>query len=82
MNTIETLEQMAITHFVSNTYCDFCKKRIFENAPDHSYAGASFEVQFGYGSKYDGEKWKLDICDECAEQKLKEFKNDNIGVER
>ena len=37
--------------------------------------GASFEIQFGYGSKFDYETWKFDICDDCAEKYFMKFKS-------
>lgn len=33
----------------------------------------SFEVQFEYGSKHDGEKWAFHLCEECLIQIIKEF---------
>jgi hypothetical protein len=52
--------------------CDFCGCSLKKFDVDF-WEGSSFTLTFGYQSKFDGEKWKFDICDDCAE-KLKEKK--------
>ncbi|WP_042348774.1 hypothetical protein [Bacillus massiliigorillae] len=34
----------------------------------------TIECEFGYGSKYDCEKWTFDICQECLLEFTKSFK--------
>ncbi|MDD3160042.1 MAG: hypothetical protein PHQ98_03680 [Candidatus ainarchaeum sp.] len=40
--------------------CDFCKKEI-----NLDYGCGTVDIEFGYGSKYDDERFHLDICDDC-----------------
>jgi len=54
--------------------CDFCKKVMKINSCD-SFAGASFQLHFGYGSRYDTEIWGFDICDDCVDKHLKNKKS-------
>lgn len=34
---------------------------------------ASFETNFGYGSRYDNEHWSFDLCEECLTELVKTF---------
>jgi hypothetical protein len=34
-----------------------------------------FEFYFGFGSKKDGETWRFDLCDNCADKIIKNFKH-------
>ena len=73
---------MIVTHVVK-TECDFCKKicsrSVNANSDETGLNGASFDIQFGYGSKFDYETWRFDICDECAEKHLMKFKSENLS---
>lgn len=33
-----------------------------------------FSTSFGYGSRYDGEHWRFDLCDKCLTELVKSFK--------
>jgi hypothetical protein len=33
-----------------------------------------FNCSFGYGSKYDNERWSFDLCDNCLTELVKSFK--------
>lgn len=35
---------------------------------------AHFGTEFGYGSKYDGERWSFDLCEDCLDAIVKTFK--------
>ncbi|SMQ78358.1 hypothetical protein SAMN05444673_3385 [Bacillus sp. OV166] len=35
----------------------------------------AFNISFGYGSMYDEEKWKFDICERCLVDFVKTFKH-------
>lgn len=37
------------------------------------YLFQSFSLHFGYGSKFDEETWKFDICEDCLEQFVNTF---------
>lgn len=34
-----------------------------------------FSIGFGYGSKRDGEKWEIDLCDDCLDEVFKDIKD-------
>lgn len=36
---------------------------------------SNIELSFGFGSKFDLEQWEMDICDECLEEWVSEFKH-------
>ena len=33
-----------------------------------------FKIFFGYGSKYDEETWRFDLCEKCIEEIVGDFK--------
>lgn len=35
---------------------------------------SEFNVMFGYGSKHDWDTWSFDLCDDCLENIIKNFK--------
>lgn len=42
----------------------------------------SLTLHFGYGSKFDMEEWKFDVCEECLEEFVDSFKIKPEGFER
>lgn len=56
---------------VISIICDCCGKEVIDN----SYSIIqSYEFEFGYGTNFDGEVWKSDICSNCITYWLKSFK--------
>jgi hypothetical protein len=57
--------------------CDKCHKEFMSEKPDpiegHSVAGTTFSIDFGWGSRYDGDYKRIDLCDDCCEKLLEEF---------
>ena len=54
--------------------CNCCGKKI---TTDH-YCGSDItpiSVEFGYGSRFDMEIWKMDICDSCIGKWVRKFKH-------
>jgi len=39
----------------------------------HMQACEEFTIHWGYGSKFDTQKWKFDLCDKCVEVIAKDF---------
>jgi hypothetical protein len=64
--TIELIE--------TDRVCNKCGISI--NIEDNDYLNriSSVDICFGYGSMNDGSKWSFDICDDCLEQIVSEFK--------
>ena len=60
-----TLEQPIVTSLT----CDFC------GLTDSVDTGCitSFNIAFGYGSKFDGDYYNLEICDKCFEKLKNEY---------
>lgn len=52
---------------ITNTICNCCGCEI-----DDSLQGG-FDVSFGYGSKYDGQNWSFELCEDCMENIIKTF---------
>ena len=51
---------------ITNIICDFCGRHFqFDDAISEGV------IEFGYGSKYDGDRVYFDICDDCFDKILK-----------
>lgn len=72
-----------IQHVITDIICDSCGKSckvdeiIIENAaredngqPHYYFEYMKLEANYGYGSKYDLQKWTAHICEKCIEEKL------------
>lgn len=62
------------THIVTiGITCNFCGK--LHNGDDIDMEPITeFEISPGYGSRYDCERYQLDICDDCLEELLHKLK--------
>lgn len=54
-------------------YCDICSKNCSIDNFDNEYA--TLEALWGYGSKRDGEKFDIQICENCFNDVLNWMKN-------
>ncbi|WP_137743412.1 hypothetical protein [Robertmurraya siralis] len=56
--------------------CNMCgKENIFEENDDSLNDDTQhIELHFGYGSKFDMERWSFDLCDDCLIEIVKQFK--------
>jgi len=64
-----------IEEVLNGMYCDCCGKKV---ETPHGYNDTDineFTIVFEYGSKFDLEKWKMDVCDECIEKWVSSFKH-------
>jgi len=52
---------------IRSVSCDWCGEEFNETD-----AINSFSIHFGYGSKYDGDIYYFDICDDCFDKYLKD----------
>lgn len=61
-----------------------CNKCGAEFKYPHVGQATRVSVDFGYGSKFDGDRWEFDLCDDCFESWTKDFvypvgKNEDDG---
>ena len=76
-NTVEVTETKEVI-VAKLVQCNRCEKK-YETITDDEWSNWDSEMQsfscgFGYGSKYDSEKWSFDLCEECLVAIFKEFK--------
>jgi len=62
---------------IKEVRCNKCGKRIdIKEHEDGCYiSGCSVEMRHGYGSKYDGDVLRFDLCDECSNELAQSFKH-------
>jgi hypothetical protein len=68
MRTFTTTKVEEIKKEVNSQMCDFCGKKIL--GIDGVLHGdiTSFEINPGWGSRYDMDACDFDICDDCLEE--------------
>lgn len=61
---------------INKVICNKCGKEIITN--DNNYDDINlfheFAVGFNYGSKFDMERWKFDLCEDCVLEIIRQFK--------
>ena len=60
-------------HKLHSITCDSCGKVFHDPIMD---AITSFSIDFGFGSKYDGETWCIDLCDDCIDKVFHDVKKE------
>jgi hypothetical protein len=58
-------------------YCDRCKTCCTNDIFGSEYA--TLEALWGYGSKHDGEKYELQMCENCFFETLQWIKSKQLG---
>lgn len=76
MRTKERRERTAVYEETTSIKCDRCGKEM--TFDKYHGEGASFEMSFGYGSRFDLDTWRFDTCDDCAEWLRSEFKTAEV----
>jgi len=71
MKKYKEITQQIQTHKLQKLICDGCGK---ESNNDYDTDITSFNIEFGYGSKFDTETWYFDLCDECMERTFNEIR--------
>lgn len=67
-------QKIVIETKTTSVTCDCCGKTIKgEHASDMGDI-TDVVIQFGYGSRFDTDIWKMDICDDCLEKWVSTFK--------
>ena len=60
---------------IVDIYCDWCKRRFRVgqvNCDKKLVGGGQGEIYFGYGSIFDDDTYKFEICDNCFKQNVKD----------
>lgn len=67
-------KEMVETRVLAGVQCDRCKEDIPEVYTEQ-FEYAVFTAEWGYPSKFDGEKWIYLLCEECAEETMEWIEN-------
>ena len=56
--------------------CNKCGKtvKLDKDAWQKQESIQHFEIHFGFGSRFDMERWEFDLCEDCIEKIVKPFK--------
>lgn len=73
---------------ISDVLCDICGNSCTIIPDNFGPDFATLEACWGYGSKYDGKKFDIDICENCftstikylKEQRHKNFNNEPLNI--
>ncbi len=71
MKEVKVVKEEIETEKVITVRCDFCKKEFDKITVDCEGFG-DIKIKFGFGSKYDGEIYSGEICDNCFDNYFKE----------
>jgi hypothetical protein len=55
--------------------CNCCGKTETGEHIDYDSTITSVDISFGYGSRFDTDTWKMDLCDDCLEKWVSTFKH-------
>jgi N-acetylglucosamine-6-phosphate deacetylase len=74
MKIWEIKEKLVSKNIIKSIKCDFCQKTNNESILGNDngvFEGfIDFSIEGGFGSKFDMERYDIDICDECFENKI------------
>lgn len=70
---VKTVTKKITEEIVLSKSCDCCGKKIAGKHSEYDSDITSFDIEFGYGSRFDTSLWKLDICDDCLEKWTSSF---------
>ena len=79
LHNMKKYESVTVTNLeLASITCNKCGKTTELSKDDPNkfykeYLFQSFSLNFGYGSKFDDETWKFDICEDCLEQFVNTF---------
>ncbi|RYD69609.1 MAG: hypothetical protein EOP84_28140 [Verrucomicrobiaceae bacterium] len=59
---------------VSDVVCDFCRLTTRVNGGGLQFA--TLQAHWGYGSKHDGERWEIHLCEDCFFQAVAGLKQE------
>ena len=83
MRTYRKVRRTKTEKELTEIKCNFCGQKIIHefhsDAPKHvlrahdAVSGGSFDVAFGYPSKFDLHNYEFDVCDKCFEKRFLPF---------
>ncbi|MDN4493357.1 hypothetical protein [Ureibacillus aquaedulcis] len=78
MRDYKQIEKTEIDYKLSSITCNKCgtthtfkSENQFTEWQEETFQ--SFDFTFGYGSKFDEEHWKFDLCEDCLEELVDSF---------
>lgn len=74
MRDFKYVKETAVKRRLVNVTCNKCGDQSTEEEYDNEKF-SEFSASFGYGSKYDSERWGFDLCDDCLTDLVKTFKH-------
>lgn len=69
-------------YHITEVVCNKCGCTSGKLQDDDSYAANEFQefgTYFGYGSRFDMERWSFDLCEDCLVELIKTFKHSPSG---
>lgn len=77
MRKYELVEKTVKDSELTSVICNKCGTEHVFHGEDHEKEWQdtfqSFGLSFGYGSKFDEECWKFDLCEECLSNLINSF---------
>ena len=70
MKKVNVVKEEIETEKVITVRCDFCQKE-FDKITVICKGYGQVKIKFGYGSKYDGDIFRGEICDDCFDDHFK-----------
>lgn len=73
MRETEDIQETVTNQRIVKVICNKCGDKSTEEDYDFERF-QEFSISFGYGSRYDSEHWRFDLCDECLTELVRSFK--------
>lgn len=73
MRKYKLLEKKVKDFELTSITCNKCGTKHAFHGEGKDYMCHSFEINFGYGSKFDEEGWKFDLCENCLVELVNSF---------
>jgi len=70
LKKVNVVKEEIETEKVITVRCDFCQKE-FDKITVICKGYGQVKIKFGYGSKYDGDIFRGEICDDCFDDHFK-----------
>lgn len=74
MREYKTIKQTVDVNVLQSVTCNKCGSHSVENDQSCNQEYQTFQTSFGYGSRYDMESWRFELCEDCLTELVKSFK--------
>jgi hypothetical protein len=81
MKKTKQIEETITKEEVLSMTCDCCGKTEVGEHVEYASDINNFNISFGYGSKFDTDRWEFDVCDQCLEKWVAGFKHSIKKIE-